>query len=68
MPNETTRLIVHATCLLTIFISIVVLVALGKLESAGALQWFTAGAGLITATLSTTKLIADRRTSPSDGQ
>ncbi|AMT70519.1 hypothetical protein [Mycobacteroides immunogenum] len=68
MPNENVRLVVHAACLLTIFISVVVLVALGKLESAGALQWFTAGAGLITATLSTTKLIQDRRSGPTDNQ
>ena len=61
MPNDNVRLIVHAACLLTFLLAVVVLVAINQLESGDALQWITIGAGLITAGLSTGKLLQDRR-------
>lgn len=68
MPNDNVRLAIHAASLLVFIIAVAVLVAINQLESADALQWITIGAGLITAGLSTTKLIQDRRTGPSDSQ
>lgn len=68
MPNDNVRLAIHATALLTFLIAVVVLVALDKLAADDGLTWILTGAGLITAGLSTTKMIQDRRTGPSDGQ
>lgn len=68
MPNDNLRLAIHAASLLIFIIAVVVLVALDKLQSGDGLTWIVTGAGLITAGLSTTKLIADRRSGPSDGQ
>lgn len=67
MPNDNMRLAIHATALLTFLIAVVVLVALGKLESGDGLTWIVTGAGLITAGLSTTKMIQDRRGGGPDG-
>lgn len=68
MPNDNVRLTIHAAALLTFIIAVAVLVALDKLQSGDGLTWIVTGTGLITAGLSTTKLIADRRASPSDNQ
>ncbi|AMU73078.1 MULTISPECIES: hypothetical protein [Mycobacteroides] len=68
MPNDNVRLAIHAAALLTFIIAVAVLVALDQLQSSEGLTWIVTGAGLITAGLSTTKLIADRRTGPTDGQ
>lgn len=67
MPNDNVRLAIHAAALLTFLIAVVVLVALGKLASPDGLTWILTGAGLITAGLSTTKLIQDRRGGGPDG-
>ncbi len=64
--NDTVRLIIHAGCLLTIFLSVVVLVALNRIEPATGLTWVVTGAGLITSGLSTAKMLQDRRSG--DGQ
>ncbi|MEX3755126.1 hypothetical protein [Mycobacteroides abscessus] len=61
MPNDNVRLTIHAAALLTFIIAVIVLVALDKLQSGDGLTWIVTGTGLITAGLSTTKLIADRR-------
>lgn len=68
MPNDNLRLAIHAASLLIFIIAVAVLVGVNQLESSEALQWITIGAGLITAGLSTTKLIQDRRAGPSDSQ
>ncbi|MEC4856736.1 hypothetical protein R2325_14100 [Mycobacteroides chelonae] len=68
MPNDNVRLAIHAASLLTFLIAVAVLVALNQLEGPDGLTWIVTGTGLITAGLSTTKLIADRRASPSDNQ
>ncbi|ORA64097.1 hypothetical protein [Mycobacteroides franklinii] len=68
MPNDNVRLAIHAASLLVFIIAVAVLVALDQLQSSEGLTWIVTGAGLITAGLSTTKLIQDRRTGPSDGQ
>ncbi|WP_128383089.1 hypothetical protein [Mycobacteroides abscessus] len=67
MPNDNVRLAIHATALLTFLIAVVVLVALGKLAGPDGLTWILTGAGLITAGLSTTKMIQDRRGGGPDG-
>ncbi len=67
MPNDNVRLAIHAASLLTFLIAVAILVGVNQLESSEALQWITIGAGLITAGLSTTKLIQDRRGSGQDG-
>ncbi|MDO3168194.1 hypothetical protein P5V90_14595 [Mycobacteroides abscessus subsp. abscessus] len=67
MPNDNVRLAIHAASLLTFLIAVAILVGVNQLESSEALQWITIGAGLITAGLSTTKLIQDRRGSGPDG-
>ncbi|SIE63909.1 Uncharacterised protein [Mycobacteroides abscessus subsp. abscessus] len=67
MPNDNVRLAIHATALLTFLIAVVVLVALDKLAGPDGLTWILTGAGLITAGLSTTKLIQDRRGGGPDG-
>ncbi|MDO2967677.1 hypothetical protein, partial [Mycobacteroides abscessus] len=61
MPNDNVRLAIHAASLLTFLIAVAILVGVNQLESSEALQWITIGAGLITAGLSTTKMIQDRR-------
>lgn len=61
MPNDNVRLTIHAAAPLTFIIAVIVLVALDKLQSGDGLTWIVTGTGLITAGLSTTKLIADRR-------
>lgn len=68
MPNDNVRLAIHAASLLIFLVAVAILVGVNRLESSEALQWITLGAGLITATLSTTKLIQDRRGGPMDGQ
>lgn len=68
MPNDNVRLAIHAASLLTFLIAVAILVGVNQLESSEALQWITIGAGLITAGLSTTKMIQDRRNPPTDGQ
>lgn len=68
MPNDNLRLAIHAASLLTFIIAVVVLVALDQLQSSEGLTWIVTGAGLITAGLSTTKLIQDRRTPPTDAE
>lgn len=68
MPNDNVRLAIHAAALVTFLIAVVVLVALDKLQSGDGLTWIVTGAGLITAGLSTTKMIQDRRNPPTDGQ
>ncbi|ORB47932.1 MULTISPECIES: hypothetical protein [Mycobacteroides] len=67
MPNDNVRLAIHAASLLTFLIAVAILVGVNQLESSEALQWITIGAGLITAGLSTTKLIQDRRGGGPDG-
>ncbi|WP_100522325.1 hypothetical protein [Mycobacteroides abscessus] len=67
MPNDNVRLAIHAVSLLTFLIAVAILVGVNQLESSEALQWITIGAGLITAGLSTTKLIQDRRGGGPDG-
>lgn len=67
MPNDNVRLAIHAASLLTFLIAVAILVGVNQLESSEALQWITIGAGLITAGLSTTKMIQDRRGGESDG-
>lgn len=67
MPNDNVRLAIHAASLLTFLIAVTILVGVNQLESSEALQWITIGAGLITAGLSTTKLIQDRRGGGPDG-
>ncbi|MBN7510185.1 hypothetical protein [Mycobacteroides abscessus] len=67
MPNDNVRLAIHAASLLTFLIAVAILVGVNQLESSEALQWITIGAGLITAGLSTTKLIQDRRGDGPDG-
>lgn len=67
MPNDNVRLAIHAASLLTFLIAVAILVGVNQLESSEALQWITIGAGLITAGLSTTKLIQDRRGNGPDG-
>lgn len=64
--NDNVRLAIHAGCLLTIFLSVVVLVALNRMEPATGLTWVVTGAGLITSGLSTAKMLQDRR--GGDGQ
>jgi len=59
--NDTVRLVIHAVCFLTIFIGAVVLVALDQIEPGTGLTWFVTGAGLITSSLSTAKMLQDRR-------
>lgn len=66
MPNDNVRLAIHALCFLTIFVGIVVMISLGKIQPADGLVWFTAGAGLISTGLSTAKMLQDRRSG--DGQ
>lgn len=61
MPNDNVRLIVHAACFLTIFISVVVLVALDQIDPTDGLTWVVTGAGLISTGLSTAKMLQDRR-------
>ncbi|ANO20649.1 MULTISPECIES: hypothetical protein [Mycobacteroides] len=67
MPNDNVRLAIHAASLLTFLIAVAILVGVNQLESSEALQWITIGAGLITAGLSTTKMIQDRRGGGPDG-
>ncbi|SID26563.1 Uncharacterised protein [Mycobacteroides abscessus subsp. abscessus] len=67
MPNDNARLAIHAASLLVFIIAVAVLVALDKLQSGDGLTWIVTGAGLITAGLSTTKMIQDRRGGESDG-
>lgn len=67
MPNDNVRLAIHAASLLTFLIAVAILVGVNQLEISEALQWITIGAGLITAGLSTTKLIQDRRGNGPDG-
>ncbi|SIH44641.1 Uncharacterised protein [Mycobacteroides abscessus subsp. abscessus] len=67
MPNDNVRLAIHAASLLTFLIAVAILVGVNQLESSEALQWITIGAGLITAGLSTTKMIQDRRGNGPDG-
>ncbi|MDO3058464.1 MULTISPECIES: hypothetical protein [Mycobacteriaceae] len=68
MPGDNTRLAIHAASLLIFIISVVALVALGQLGGTEGLTWIVTGTGLITAGLSTTKLIQDRRTPPTNGE
>lgn len=65
--NDNVRLAIHAATLLVFIIAVAVLVALDKLQSGDGLTWIVTGAGLITAGLSTTKLIQDRRSNGPDG-
>ncbi|SKT96171.1 hypothetical protein [Mycobacteroides abscessus] len=67
MPNDNVRLAIHAASLVTFLIAVAILVGVNQLESSEALQWITIGAGLITAGLSTTKMIQDRRGGGPDG-
>ncbi|WP_078344491.1 hypothetical protein [Mycobacteroides chelonae] len=67
MPNDNVRLAIHAASLLTFLIAVAILVGVNQLESSEALQWILTGAGLITAGLSTTKMIQDRRGGGPDG-
>ncbi|GAA2418002.1 hypothetical protein [Mycolicibacterium llatzerense] len=60
------RLVIHAACLLTIFLSVVVLVGLNRMEPGAGLTWVVTGAGLISTGLSTAKMVQDRRSG--DGQ
>lgn len=66
--NDNVRLAIHAGCLLTIFLSVVVLVALDRMEPATGLTWVVTGAGLISTGLSTAKLVQDRRSGDGSGQ
>lgn len=59
--NDTVRLLVYAVLFVTIFVSAVVLVALGKVESGAGLQWVITGAGLAGTGLAGLKLAQDRR-------
>ncbi|CPR79051.1 hypothetical protein [Mycobacteroides abscessus] len=68
MPNDNLRLAIHAAALLTFIIAVVVLVALDQLQGGEGLTWIVTGVGLISTSLSTAKLIQDRRNPPSDGQ
>lgn len=61
MSPETVRLIVHATCFLTVFVGIVVLVGLDQIEPRDALTWIVTSAGLISPALSMVKLVQARR-------
>ncbi|MCT7373387.1 hypothetical protein [Mycolicibacterium llatzerense] len=61
MPSDTVRLIVHATCFLTVFVGYVVLIALEKIEPTTALTFIVTTAGLISPALSMAKLVQDRR-------
>ncbi len=63
--NDTVRLIIHAVCFLTVFLSGVVLVALDQIEPSTGLTWIITGAGLITSSLSTAKMLQDRRSGDS---
>ena len=66
MPNDNVRLAIHAACFLTIFLSVVVLVALNRIEPTTGLTWVVTGAGLVSTSLSTAKMLQDRR--GGDGQ
>ena len=66
MPSpspETVRLIVHATCFLTVIVGVYVLVALDQMEPGDALTWIVTTAGLISPALSMVKLVQARRSS-----
>ncbi len=65
--NDNVRLAIHAACLLTIFLSVVLLVALNRIEPATGLTWVVTGAGLITSGLSTAKMLQDRRDGDGSG-
>lgn len=64
--NDTVRLIIHAVCFLTIFVGVVVLVALDQIDPQAGLTWVVTCAGLISTALSMAKLVQDRRSG--DGQ
>lgn len=66
--NDTVRLVIHAVCFLTVFLSAVLLVALDQIEPATGLTWVVTGAGLITSSLSTAKMLQDRRSADSSGE
>lgn len=59
--NDTVRMLVYAALFVTIFVSTVVLVALGKIEAGDGLQWVITGAGLAGTGLASLKLAQDRR-------
>ena len=61
MGNDTTRLIVYATCFLSIVISALLLVLLGNAELRDTLQWVIAIGGLLSSGLAGVKLAQDRR-------
>lgn len=65
--NDNVRLAIHAVCFLTIFIGVVVLVAIGRVDPQAGLTWVVTGAGLISTGLSTAKMLQDLR-SGGDGQ
>ncbi|WP_061004280.1 hypothetical protein [Mycolicibacterium mucogenicum] len=68
MQAATIRLIVHATCFLTVFIGVVVLVGLDQIEPGDALPWLVPIAGLISPALSMAKLVQDRRSGDQTGE
>ncbi|WP_100483793.1 hypothetical protein [Mycobacteroides abscessus] len=59
--NDTARLVIYATCFLTVAISSLLLVLLGDIEIRDALQWLTTGAGLLASGLAGIRLAQDRR-------
>lgn len=64
--NDNVRLAIHALCLLTIFVGVVVLVALDQIDPQSGLTWIVTAAGVISPALSAAKLLQDRR--GGDGQ
>ncbi len=67
MPSDTVRLIVHATCFLTVFVSVVVLLALDQIEPGAAVPLIVTTVGLISPALSVAKLVQDRRSGDQSG-
>ena len=66
--NDNVRLAIHAACLLVLFSGVVAMIMVDQIEPADGLVWFTTGAGLISAGLSTAKLLQDRRSGDGGGQ
>lgn len=67
-PFLATRLIIYATCFVTVAVSSLLLVLLGDVEIRDALQWLTTGTGLLASGLAGLRFAQDRRDSNSAKQ